>query len=389
MSQSTALIFSDSYQDYNFSPWHPMKPARLLLTAELIKAYGITDQQNSRIIEPRLATVDELNLVHDLDYVEKVKELSQPGADESGSIYYGLGTGDNPIFPRMHEASATIAGASLLGAEKIMAGELDHSFNVAGGLHHAQHNRASGFCVYNDVAIAIAWLRKNHGARVVYIDVDAHHGDGVQNAFYHDPEVMTISFHESGRSLFPGTGFVAESGEGAAKGTSVNLPLASDTGDDIFLEAYDALVPPLVRAFNPGIIVTQCGCDGHWDDPLTHLALTLKGYQLIWQRMHALAHEVTGGRWLATGGGGYQAFLVVPRAWTALMTELAGVEVAEELPQKWRDLYEKHAGVTAPVTLTGENPPAIAASRQEMAREAAARGVAEIRAKIFPLVDAS
>lgn len=389
MSHATALIYSDNYQDYNFSPWHPMKPVRLLLTAGLIKAYGITDRENSHIIKPRLATDDELSLVHDLDYIDKVKELSVPGADDATGLHFGLGTGDNPIFPRMHEASATIAGASLLGAEKIMDSELDHAFNVAGGLHHAQHNRASGFCVYNDVAIAIAWLRQNHGARVVYIDVDAHHGDGVQNAFYDDPEVMTISFHESGRSLFPGTGFTNETGEGTARGTSVNLPLAPYTADDIFLDAYDAVVPPLVRAFHPDIIVTQCGCDGHWDDPLTHLSLTLKGYKEIWRRMHALAHEVTNGRWLAAGGGGYQAFIVVPRAWTLLMAELAGAEIPEELPQSWRDLCEEHSGSPAPATLTDEEPPAIDEQTQAVAQEAAGRAVQDIREKIFPLVGAS
>lgn len=388
MSNATALIYSDSYQDYNFSPWHPMKPVRLLLTAELIKAYGIMERPECGIIEPRLATSEELALVHDPVYIEKVKELSVPGADESAAMYFGLGTGDNPIFPRMHEASATIAGASILAVQKIMAGELDHAFNVAGGLHHAQRDRASGFCVYNDVALAIAWLRRYHGSRVVYIDVDAHHGDGVQNAFYGDPEVMTISFHESGRSLFPGTGFTSESGANSARGASVNLPLAPYTTDDIFLEAYDAIVPPLVRAFRPDVIVTQCGCDGHWDDPLTHLSLSLAGYRQIWQRMHDLIHEVTGGRWLAAGGGGYQAFIVVPRAWTSLMAELAGAELPEELPDSWRELCKQKSGAPVPQTLTGDEAPPIDEFTLSQAHQAASQGVAEIREKIFPLVGA-
>lgn len=387
MSTATALIYSDSYQGYNFSPWHPMKPVRLLLTAELIKAYGVAPDSTSRIIEPRLATDEELVLVHDQAYIEKVKELSQPGAENTVAPGWGLGTGDNPIFPHMHEASATIAGASLLGAEKIMAGELDHAFNIAGGLHHAQRDRASGFCIYNDVALAIAWLRKNHGSRVVYIDVDAHHGDGVQNAFYRDPEVMTISFHESGRSLFPGTGFTGETGEGDARGTAVNLPLAPYTGDDLFLEAFDELVPPLVRAFSPDIIVTQDGCDGHWDDPLTHLSLTLEGYRSIWSRLHTLAHDVTGGRWLASGGGGYQAFLVVPRAWTLLMAEMAEFSVPQELPHSWRELYQRHSGAEAPETLTGEHLPDTDPVTHEAAKSALRRGVEEIRANVFPVFD--
>lgn len=385
MSTDTALIYSGSYQDYNFSPWHPMKPVRLLLAAELIKAYGLPNEPGSGIIEPRVATSEELMLVHDQAYIEKVKELSRPGAENAVSAGWGLGTGDNPIFPHMHEASATIAGASLLGAEKIMAGELDHGFNVAGGLHHAQRARAAGFCIYNDVAIAIAWLRKNHGLRVVYIDVDAHHGDGVQNAFYSDPEVMTISFHESGRSLFPGTGFTGEVGEGDARGTSVNLPLAPYTADNVFLEAFDELVPPLVRAFKPDVIVTQNGCDGHQEDPLTHLSLTLEGYRSIWARMHSLAHEVAGGRWLASGGGGYQAFSVVPRAWTLLMAEIAGSDLPEDLPQSWRELCRQHSGTEAPRTLTGEDLAVANSAMNEAARDVARRGVEEIRTKVFPL----
>jgi acetoin utilization protein AcuC len=361
-----------------------MKPVRLLLTAELIKAYGITKSPNCGILEPRLATDEELMLVHDRAYIDKVKELSQPGGQDVVAAGWGLGTGDNPVFPRMHEAAATITGASLLAAEKIAAGGLDHAFNLAGGLHHAQRARASGFCIYNDVAVAIAWLRRHHGLRVVYLDIDAHHGDGVQNAFYADPEVMTISFHESGRSLFPGTGFTNEAGEGKARGTAVNLPLAPYTDDDVYLEAFDALVPTLVGAFRPDVIVTQNGCDGHWDDPLTHLSLTIGGYGKLWERMHALAHEFAGGRWLAAGGGGYQAFLVVPRAWTLLMAEMAEAELPDELPESWRELCARRGGPVMPELLAADDPPQIDTGIREAARSAMLDGVAEIREKVFP-----
>ncbi|MHB1389702.1 MAG: acetoin utilization protein AcuC [Thermoleophilia bacterium] len=385
MSAATAFIYSDSYQGYNFSPWHPLQPVRLLLTAELIFAYGITERPGCALLAPQLATDAELALVHDPEYIAMVRQLSEPGADTAAAARRGLGPGDNPIFPRMHEAAATIAGASLLGAEKIMAGELDHAFNVAGGLHHAQRDRASGFCIYNDVAVAIAWLRLNHGVRVAYIDIDAHHGDGVQNAFYSDPEVLTISFHESGRSLFPGTGFTDESG--AARGTAVNLPLAPGTSDEIFLAAFDELVPPLIGAFKPDIIVTQNGCDGHWDDPLTHLSLTLSGYRQLWQRLHALAHENSSGRWLATGGGGYQAFLVVPRAWTALMAQMAGVQLPEELPREWCQSCARHSGAPAPRFLSRDDTAPVAEmALLEPARLAARDGVARIREQIFPIL---
>lgn len=385
MSEATALIYSDRYQEYNFSPWHPMKPVRLLLTSELIKAYGIPSRPNFRIIEPRAATDAEITLFHDSSYVEKVKELSDPKAQDGSAMGMGLGTGDNPVFPHMHEASAAIAGASLLGAGKILSGGLDHAFNVAGGLHHAQRARASGFCIYNDAAIAIAWLREEHGLRVAYVDIDAHHGDGVQDAFYSDPGVMTISFHESGRSLFPGTGFTSETGAGEARGSSVNLPLAPYSSDDILLEAWDEIVPPLLRLFKPDLIVTQCGCDGHFDDPLTHLSYTLGGYREIWKRMHTLAHEVAGGRWLALGGGGYQAFTVVPRAWTLLVAQMADTDVPEELPESWRELFERQAGGPAPVTLMEESPPRADPGSQQAALKAAREAITEIKEAVFPV----
>ncbi|MBE0428596.1 MAG: acetoin utilization protein AcuC [Thermoleophilia bacterium] len=388
MSESVTLIYSDDYQGYRFSPWHPMKPVRLLLTAELIRAYGIDRLPNCGFTGPRPASDEELELIHDPVYIGKVRELSEPGAEESSGWSWGLGTGDNPVFPRMHESSALIAGGALTAAEKIMSGELDHAFHVAGGLHHAQRARASGFCIYNDVAIAIAWLRQQ-GIRVVYIDIDAHHGDGVQNAFYGDSEVMTISFHESGRSLFPGTGYTGDIGEGRARGTSINLPLAPHTGDDLFLKAFDELVPPLTRAFRPDVVVTQNGCDGHFDDPLTHLSLTLEGYAKIWARMHDLSHEVTAGRWLASGGGGYQAFTVVPCAWTLLMAELAGTRLAEEIPESWRELCERHSGAQAPRFLTRESPPPPGPGAHEIARQAVEDGTAEIKSKIFPLMGAA
>ncbi|HDY69629.1 MAG TPA: acetoin utilization protein AcuC, partial [Actinobacteria bacterium] len=204
MSAECAIIYSDAYQKYELSPWHPMKPVRLMLTAELIRAVGLIDKHSVRVIEPRLAADAELTLVHDPAYVDKVRELSAPGARDADGMSWGLGTGDNPIFEDMHEASATIAGGALAAADAIMSGDVGHAFHFGGGLHHAHRARASGFCVYNDVAIAAAYLQQQHDARVLYLDFDAHHGDGVQERFYDDPRVMTVSFHESGRHLFPG-----------------------------------------------------------------------------------------------------------------------------------------------------------------------------------------
>lgn len=389
MSVSTAYIYSDAYQKYELSPWHPMKPVRLMLTAELMRAYDLPGHENVREIEPRIASDEELLLVHAQEYVDKVRELSVPGAREADGAGWGLGTGDNPVFVDMHEASATIAGGGILAADLIMEGELDHAFHFGGGLHHAQRARASGFCVYNDVALAAAHLRERHGARVLYLDFDAHHGDGVQNAFYDSPDVMTVSFHESGRHLFPGTGFTSQAGDGAGRGYSVNLPLEPYTTDDIFLEAYDRLVPALARAFGPDIIITQDGCDAYWSDPLTHLSLTMSGFAGLAERIHELVHEVCDGRWLATGGGGYQAYTAVPRAWTQLMGEMADAELAEELPDRWRRLCGEYTDSEVPLYLTRDDyAPALDSETLEHARQAASAGVAEIRKTVFPIVDA-
>ena len=350
------------------------------------RSFGRFERDNSGTVEPRIASDEELALGHDPAYIEKVRELSEPGVSEIGAGRWGLGTGDNPVFPRMHEAAGTIAGGALVAAGKVMEGELDHAFHVGGGLHHAQRERASGFCVYNDVALAAAWLRKKYQARVLYLDFDAHHGDGVQGFFYNDPAVMTVSFHESGRYLFPGTGYSDEAGDGAGRGYAVNLPLAPHTTDDIFLNAFDELVPVMARAFKPDIIITQNGCDAHFSDPLTHLSLTLSGFQALAARLHRLVHEVAGGRWLGSGGGGYQAYTVVPRVWTSLMAEMGGASLPEELPAEWRALCARFADNDVPLYLTCEHPPKIKPAAHAAAAQSARKGIEEIKRTILPLV---
>lgn len=382
MPDSAAFIYSRGFLGYNFGPLHPMNPVRLLLTAELIRATGLTGLEQ---LEPPPAGDDELGLVHDRRYVEAVRRSGAAGP-AAAAPEFGLGSGDNPVFAGMHEASALIAGGSLAGARAIIEGRFTHAFNIAGGLHHAHRARASGFCIYNDAAVAMAWLRQSHGARVLYLDFDAHHGDGVQEIFYSDPEVMTVSFHESGRHLFPGSGFIDEMGAGDARGTAVNLPLPMGTTGDVFLGAYEALVPPLARAYKPDLLVTQLGCDGHFSDPLTHLALTVFTYQELARRLHGLAHAITGGRWLALGGGGYQAYTVVPRAWTAVMAEMAEAGVPEELPEEWRRLCLKRGAERPPRFLIGEEeePPAAPAGLAKEVEEL----VAEVRRSVLPLVGA-
>lgn len=383
----TALIYSPEFLAYNFGPLHPMNPVRLYLTVELMRACGLFRQTEPGQIEPSPASDEELALVHERGYIEAVRRLGSEEAALAGAApEYGLGSGDNPVFAGMHEASAAIAGGSLTAARLIIEDQLRHAFNIAGGLHHAMRARAAGFCVYNDAAVAIAWLKRHHRARVLYLDFDAHHGDGVQQLFYADPEVMTLSFHESGDYLFPGTGFVEELGEGAGRGYAVNLPLPMNTSDDVYLEAFDALVEPLARAFHPDLVVTQLGCDGHFSDPLTHLALTASLYQELARRTHRLVHEVAGGRWLVLGGGGYQAYTVVPRVWTAVMAEMAGARLPESLPEEWRQLCRERGGARPPRNLVQEEgaPTASPAGVRDDVR----RRVDEIEKRIFPLVGA-
>ncbi|MEX2552567.1 MAG: acetoin utilization protein AcuC [Actinomycetota bacterium] len=378
MSDRVRLVEFGDGPTYDLGPTHPLKPQRFLLTLRLIDAYGIVDGDRVGRIVARDATDEEIMLVHTAPYIDAVKRA---GAGRSGPWWqYGFGPGDNPIFPHMHEASARVAGATLAGAEAIISGKADHAFNPAGGLHHALPDRASGFCVYDDPAIAIAWLLRNGVERIAYVDVDAHHGDGPQAIFYDEPRVLTISLHQSGHTLFPGTGFVDEIGTGDAAGTSVNVPLPPLTSDDLWLEAFRRVVPPLVEAWRPEFLVTQLGCDTHCTDPLTNLMLTTAAFKQTASMLHELAHSAAGGKWLATGGGGYQWATVVPRAWTIYFADMAEVELPDLIPQQWVEHAQKVApGSRIPTTLS--EPPVTGSPVQ---REEIAQIVEDVRAAVFP-----
>jgi acetoin utilization protein AcuC len=356
MSDSTVVVWDDEFTTYDLGRSHPMKPLRLALTIALSRELGVLDRPGVTVLSPRPADDDLLELVHDPLYIASVKRAPD---DVMGrlSLKWGLGTEDNPIFPRMHEASALITGATLEATRAVWEGRAQHAVNIAGGLHHAMRDRASGFCVYDDPAVAIAWMLSQGAERIAYVDVDVHHGDGVQAAFYDDPRVLTVSIHESGQYLFPGTGWPDQCGLGDAAGTSVNIALPLGTGDDGWHRAFDAVVPPVLRAFRPQVLVTQQGADTHALDPLAHLMLSVDGQRAAYQRLHALAHEVCGGRWIAVGGGGYEPVQVVPRAWTHLLAAATGDPVDGATPNAWREEARDKGGELAPTSLTdGKDP---------------------------------
>jgi acetoin utilization protein AcuC len=346
MSGESALVHDRAMEDYGFGGDHPFNPLRIRLTFEVCDALGLLAEHE--MLPADLATDEDLTTVHTLTYVRMVQQAARGEADPLDLASYGIGTPDNPVFPKMHEACAHVVGAVLKSARMVMDGEADHVMCISGGLHHALRSKASGFCVYNDAGVAIARLKEEHpGIRVAYLDTDAHHGDGVQWMFYDDPDVLTVSMHETGRFLFPGTGGVDERGRNGGVGYSVNVPLEPFTQDESWIECFDLVVPEVLRAFGPDIIISQNGCDGHVYDPLTHLSATMRLYDYIPRRVHDLAHELCGGRWVATGGGGYDIWRVVPRAWTLLWSALSHQEVPEDLPSGW--LLER--GLQSPVTL--------------------------------------
>ncbi|MBD3135600.1 acetoin utilization protein AcuC [Microbispora bryophytorum] len=379
MSQAVRVVWDDALVSYDFGPGHPLAPVRVELTMALARDLGVLDGTETTGCAP--ATEDEIALVHNRDYIEAVKNVSKDGRPD---LRYGLGTEDNPAFVGVHEASALVTGASLAAARAVWTGEAEHAVNVAGGLHHAMPGAASGFCVYNDPAVAIAWLLSQGATRIAYVDVDVHHGDGVQAAFYDDPRVLTISLHESPRTLFPGTGFPQETG---AEGTAVNVALPAGCGDTGWLRAFHAVVPPLLHAFAPQILVTQQGCDSHALDPLAHLMLSLDGQRTAYAALHRLAHETAGGRWVAVGGGGYELVQVVPRAWTHLIAEALGrpVEPSTATPDTWRTYVGKRTGEVPPLTMTdGRHPQWRDISEGYDPADAVDRAVIATRKAVFP-----
>ncbi|MDQ3771091.1 MAG: acetoin utilization protein AcuC [Actinomycetota bacterium] len=339
MTESTTLVtVPDLARLYDFGPSHPLRPERVLGTYEHIKSLDMVAKAGVAEVDARRASDEEVLAVHAGDFVNAVRDIDSGLATSSFGLGYGLGTPDNPIFPDMHTASSAVCGATVTAAEAVVTGAARHAFNPAGGLHHARRAEASGFCIYNDPAVAIARvLALRPEWRVMYIDVDVHHGDGVQWIFYDEPRVLTLSLHQSGHYLYPGTGFTDEIGAGDALGTSANVPLLPGTGNDDYLWALEVTARGLAEAFKPDLVVTQLGADTHHGDPLANLGLTMEAYPVMARMLHDIIATHGSDRWVATGGGGYQAETVVPKVWAIHFAELCGIP--EVIPGEWlRDL---------------------------------------------------
>ncbi len=348
MKDSCSFIYSEELLKYKFSSHHPFNQFRLKLTVDLLNKINALDPQ--QVIPPRMATEEELTLIHDPSYIDAVKKAGQGALPQGIAENYGLGTEDTPIFPNMHKASALLVGGTLTAVDQVMTGKALHALHLGGGLHHGFRGKASGFCIYNDSSVAIKYLQEKYNARVLYVDTDAHHGDGVQWSFYDDPNVCTLSIHETGRYLFPGTGNINERGQGAGYGYSFNIPVDAFTEDESWLYAYKNAFKEVAEFFKPDVILTQNGADSHYYDPLTHLSATMKIYREIPKLAHEIAHQYCGGKWIAVGGGGYDIWRVVPRAWALIWLEMTGnPNCYGNLPADWVSQWQKQAPVNLPL----------------------------------------
>ncbi|HUV05015.1 MAG TPA: acetoin utilization protein AcuC [Armatimonadota bacterium] len=366
----TAFVYNNRMASYDLGPEHPLRPERLRMTYDLASAYGLFGG-DSQLLEPKPAEEADILSFHNPAYVQTVKELGE-GKEVPGAWRFGLGYGDNPPFIGMYEASVLYTGASLTAADSVISGRAERAFNISGGLHHAKAAMASGFCTFNDPVITINRLRSTYD-RIAYIDIDAHHGDGVQEAFHETDRVLTISIHESGEYLFPGTGHVHEIGEGEGRGYSVNIPLSPSTTDDVYVWAFAEIVPPLISAYEPQVIVAQLGADSHFQDPLAHLLLTSEGFVKVVKTIIGFGKPL-----VALGGGGYNVSAVA-RLWTLAYAEMVERELPDPIPEGYRahDIHHLRDATRPELTLTDY--------QLKSARRYAEERVRDLKSLVFPI----
>ncbi len=375
---AVGLVYHGDYLRYDFGEDHALRQVRIRLARDLIADYGLL--QDAEGVLPDPAPEAAVRRVHQDDYMSVVQDLS---VHPTGVSYeHGLGTADNPVFPGMYDAALLQVGGTLRACESVASRRFPRAMNLGGGFHHAMPDRASGFCIFNDLAVGMRSLLEDHGLhRILYVDIDAHHADGVQAIFDDEPRILKISLHEDGHYLFPGTGFTDEIGKGAGRGYSVNVPLPPYTRDVSYLYAFQEIVPPLARAFKPELIVSQLGADAHALDPLTHLMLTTQTYEAVGMILDGLSKELCGGRWVATGGGGYEV-TAVPRVWTVLFATMLGRELEDALPVEWLKECNREIGsVPSEKSLRDQAHP----EEEAHVPRAAKRTVEELKRTVFPL----
>ncbi len=371
----TALIYSPDFSNFSYGKEHPFKVQRFRLAYELMESFELTSLPGAHIFDCIPAAESELLTFHTHSYLSKLKEFSlseEPRAD----FRYGLGDIENPVFPGLYHWACLGAGGTIEAARLVTEGGFDIAFNLAGGWHHAHRSKASGFSYLNDSVLAInSLLRK--GKRIVYLDIDAHHGDGVQEAFYDTDQVLTISIHESGESFFPGTGSEKEIGSGIGKGFSVNVPLKEHTDDALFMKAFDEVAFPLIAAFDPDVMVTQLGADTFRTDPLTRLEITTHSYGYVLKKLKALKIP-----WVAVGGGGYEN-LNVARAWTLAWAIMNDIELPAHLPARFIKLI---SSLGYPNRMLLDAMHWAEDDDRNRALDAVEKSIAAIKKKVFPII---
>lgn len=369
--------YSDALLGYEFKEDHPLKPDRLKLTYLLSEELGLLD--NVKEIEPTLASRQELELFHSPKFIDAVEDS---GINNIPHPQFGLGTSDNPIFPQIHDTGARYVGATL-DAMKAMIDGASNAFCISGGLHHAHQSQASGFCIYNDVVIAIKLLQKKRDAKVLYFDFDAHHGDGVQNAFYRSKDVLTISVHQTGKTLFPGTGFVHETGGAEGVGYSVNIPVIPGAGTPELIRVFKEIVVPMFESFKPDLLVTQLGVDGHYIDPLAQLAYTSHGFEAIIQELRDMSSQICDVGWLAVGGGGYHP-VNVARLWSSFLAVMLDEKVPNKMPNRFLEICSHMGYEGGPEVMQDEDEIVqLYFSREEITLELD-RAIRSVQELIFP-----
>lgn len=371
MPRKAAFVYEEALSRHVLSDMHPMRPVRLRYTHELSNAYDLFQPEHSTLSKPRPTTVEEVTTFHTAEYVQAVRNLGV-GNSSVDMASFNFGPGDNPPYEGMYDAAMLSTGGSIRCVELLMDDGYDVAFNISGGLHHAMPSYAYGFCVFNDPVMAINELVRR-GLRVAYVDIDCHHGDGVQYAYYDTDQVLTISLHESGQFLFPGTGFSQEIGAGRGRGYAVNVPLYPYTSDEVYLWAFEQVVTPLLDVFAPDVLVSQLGIDSHYLDPITHLALTTQGFGKVVSQFADKAPK-----WLALGGGGYDVH-AVSRSWTLAYSIMSEQRLQDEIPESYLQQY----GVST--LYDGGQLPEIIHSAEKDTRTFAEASVRAIQSLVFPM----